>query len=54
MSQAARRLNVGASIIYRWRKELKQSGEDAFRGDGVMTARDAELARLRSEEIDAL
>lgn len=51
-TQAARRLNVSVSIIYRWRKEFKESGEEAFRGHGVMTAQDAELARLRREVVD--
>lgn len=49
VTQASRRLGVGMSMIYRWRKELEKSGDEAFRGRGVMTAQDAEIARLRRE-----
>lgn len=52
VTQASRRLGVSSSVIYRWRKELAESGDEAFRGHGVMTAQDAELARLRREVAD--
>lgn len=51
-AQASRRLNIGPNMIYRWRQELEQDGEEAFRGQGVMTAQDAEIARLRREVAD--
>jgi transposase len=48
-AQAARSLGIPANMVYRWRQEQKQSGEEAFRGNGNMTAQEAELVRLRRE-----
>ena len=48
-AQAARSLDIRTNLIYRWRQELKQAGNEAFRGHGNMTAQEAELARLRRE-----
>lgn len=48
-AQAARSLGIRTNLIYRWRQELKQAGNEAFRGQGNMTAQEAELARLRRE-----
>ena len=51
-AQAARSLGDKSSLIYRWRKEQKETGEEAFRGNGNMTAQEAELARLRRENAN--
>lgn len=51
-TQASRRLDIGPNMIYRWRQELEKDGKEAFRGQGVMTAQDAEIARLRREVAD--
>jgi transposase len=48
-AQAARSLGLSTNLIYRWRQEVKQTGDEAFRGHGNMTAQDVELARLRRE-----
>ncbi len=48
-AQAARSLGIQSNVIYRWRQEQKNDGEEAFRGNGNMTAQEAELARLRRE-----
>jgi transposase len=48
-AQAARSLGIRNNLIYRWRHELSQSGGEAFRGHGNMTAQEAELAKLRRE-----
>ena len=48
-AQAARSLGIRTNLIYRWRKEFKEAGDEAFRGHGNMTAQEAELARLRRE-----
>ena len=53
VTQAGRRLEINSNLIYRWRQELESDGEKAFRGQGVMmTAQDAEIARLRRENAD--
>ena len=48
-AQAARSLGIQSNMIYRWRKEQKETGNEAFRGNGNMTAQEAELTRLRRE-----
>lgn len=47
--RAAQSLGISESILYRWRKEAREDGNEAFRGRGVMREEDAELARLRRE-----
>ena len=49
VQQAASDLGVPLNALYRWRKELKEQGGDAFRGHGNRTAAEAELFRLRQE-----
>lgn len=51
-AQAARSLGIRSNLIYRWRQEFKQDGDEAFRGHGIMTAQEAELARLRRENAN--
>lgn len=51
-AQAARSLGIQSNILYRWRQEQKQSGVEAFRGNGNMTAQESELARLRRENAN--
>ncbi len=43
----ARDLGIGAGLIQRWKRELKEHGQQAFVGQGV--ARDEELMALRRE-----
>lgn len=45
--QIARELGISAKLLYRWRSELKESGEQAFPGKGK--PRDEELYELRRE-----
>jgi transposase len=47
--QAAENLGIPLKLLYRWRYELKQHGDDAFRGHGQRTSEQEELARLRRE-----
>lgn len=47
--RASKDLGISDSLLYRWRKAAKNEGADAFRGHGVLTARDEELRRLRQE-----
>jgi len=48
-AQAARDLDVHATVLRRWVKEFGSSGSDAFPGKGMMTPDDEELRRLRRE-----
>lgn len=45
-------LGVPVQALYRWKKELKEQGPEAFRGHGVRTAAEAELYRLRKENAE--
>ena len=47
ISQIARELGIGANMLGRWRRELSEDGEKAFRGQGK--ARDEEMAKLKRE-----
>ena len=50
--KAAADLDVPVQAVYRWKKELAASGEDAFRGHGNRTATEAELHRLQREKAE--
>jgi len=47
VSQIAAELGIGAAMLGRWRREMHQEPEQAFKGNGY--PRDAELAQLRRE-----
>ena len=47
VSQIAAELGMGANVLGRWRRELRQEQDQAFRGNG--RPRDEELALLRRE-----
>jgi transposase len=44
-------LGVDPSVIRSWRRDRRQQCDDAFRGHGNRTALEAELSRLRRENI---
>jgi len=48
-------LDISPSIIYRWRKELKDYGKNSFPGRGTpkMTDEQKEIARLKRELQDS-
>jgi transposase len=46
-SQIATELGIGANVLGRWRRELRQEQDQAFRGNG--RPRDEDLALLRRE-----
>jgi transposase len=50
--KAADQLGIPANALYRWKKELAENGDDAFRGHGNRTAEQAELFRLRKENAE--
>lgn len=47
VSQIAAELGIGANVLGRWRRELRQAQDQAFRGNG--RPHDEELAHLRRE-----
>lgn len=49
VSQAARDLDVGETVLRRWMRELAQDPQQAFPGKGVMKPEQAEIERLRKE-----
>ena len=49
VAQAARDLDVVESVLRRWMRELVQGTREAFPGNGVMKAEQAEIDRLRKE-----
>ena len=49
VSQAARDLDVGETVLRRWMREQTQDPQQAFPGKGVMKPEQAEIDRLRKE-----
>ena len=47
--EAARSLGINANMLGRWVKEFNQDDGQAFRGNGMLTAQQEELRRLREE-----
>jgi len=47
VSQIAEELGIGANVLGRWRRELRQEPDQTFRGQG--RPRDEELGLLRRE-----
>jgi len=54
VKEIARELDIGADLIYRWRREMNSSPDLAFSGNGnkQLTEEQKELARLRKELSD--
>jgi transposase len=48
-SEAARSLEINANMLGRWIKEHEAPEGQAFRGNGKLTAEQAEIRRLREE-----
>ena len=48
-SEAARNLGIDRGMLGRWVKELQEDENEAFRGNGKLTAEGEELRRLREE-----
>jgi len=47
--QLAKELELDISLLYKWRRSLRDKGESAFPGKGNPHSEDDELARLRRE-----
>ena len=50
ISQAARDLDLGETVLRRWVREQTTDPQQAFPGNGVMKPEQAEIERLRKEE----
>ena len=48
-AEAARSLGINANILCRWIKESETDDGTAFRGNGKLTAEQAEIRNLRGE-----
>ena len=48
-SEAARNLGINANMLGRWVLEFQANEDEAFRGNGNLTAEQEELRRLREE-----
>jgi len=42
-------LGIARGLLYRWKSQLTAKGEDAFNGQGRMSAPDEEIRRLQRE-----
>ena len=42
-------LGIRVKLLYRWRRQAREDGEDAFPGKGKQTPQEAELSRLKAE-----
>lgn len=49
IAQVAENLGIRPELLYRWRREQLQEGDDAFRGKGMAKASEEEMRRLRRE-----
>ena len=47
--EVEQRLRISKGIISRWKKQLKDSGKEAFPGTGYVSDRDEEIRNLRRE-----
>ena len=45
----ARRLGIHRNLLYKWRKQFQQHGDEAFPGQGKLRASDEEVRKLRRE-----
>ena len=48
-SEAARSLDINANMLCRWIKEHQSEDGQAFRGNGSLSAEQAEIRRLKEE-----
>jgi len=49
VAQVARDLGIHRNVLYRWRKELIEGGQEAFPGQGKLKSSDEETRRLKRE-----
>ena len=47
--EAAEQLEIHEGVLRNWKKKLDEQGEDAFPGNGKLSAEQAEIRKLREE-----
>jgi transposase len=52
VAEIARALGIEPNNLYGWVKQLKNEADEAFRGNGKLTAQDEEIRRLRRQLAD--
>ena len=50
--EIARALGIQANMLYSWVRQFKNEANEAFRGNGKLTAQDEEIRRLRRQLAD--
>lgn len=53
ITELARELGIRVNQIYKWKQQLSEKREDAFPGHGKQLGKDAEIARLKKELVQA-
>lgn len=51
-AEIARALGIQPNMLYGWVRQFKSEADEAFRGNGKLTAQDEELRRLRRENAE--
>ena len=49
MREVSEALGINDGMLWRWRKEYKEGKRQSFPGNGRMSDKDAEIARLKQE-----
>jgi transposase len=49
VTEVARELDISAALLHTWMREERRKGEEAFPGNGNLSASDEEVRRLRRE-----
>lgn len=51
-AEIARALGIQPNMLYSWVRQFKSEANQAFRGNGNLTAQDEEVRRLRRQVLD--
>jgi transposase len=51
-AEIARALGIEANMLYGWVRQFKTEANEAFRGNGNLTAQDEEIRRLRRQLVE--
>lgn len=51
-AEIARALGIQPNMLYGWVRQFKSEADEAFRGNGKVTAQDEEIRRLRRENTE--
>jgi transposase len=51
-AEIARALGIQPNMLYGWVRQFKSEADEAFRGNGKLTAQDEEIRQLRRENAE--